>query len=76
MLERCERKTLLGWRLLELLNRVNASGCSDVTDSWFMEMNGQEDGDEQPPPEVLSRWECLVWCSSREGSRAEQSTGC
>ena len=23
VLERCERKTLLGWRLLELLNRVN-----------------------------------------------------
>ena len=25
MLERYERKTLLGWRLLELLNRVNLS---------------------------------------------------
>ena len=23
MLERCERKTLLGWKLLELPNRVN-----------------------------------------------------
>jgi len=25
VLKRCERKTLLGWRLLELPNRVNAN---------------------------------------------------
>ena len=37
VLERCERKILLGWRLLELPNRVKAApdGCDQVQDNYL-----------------------------------------
>ena len=44
MLERCERKTLLSWRLVELPNTVNVAGHRDEGEEsqWYWSIAGGE----------------------------------